>query len=260
MATPPGIHEMHVEPYGGQFYLRRAGSGVWHSGDVPSDGYERHLWSNGVFVMVGTVRMYGTTPLQVEVLASAPDLLAGDDWQHVVEESLEAGGDLEVFDWDGEEPVATVPVPDQPVRIRVSWAGLVEENVFDGLDEDGNSDERLLLQLWPQEVDGPRVLRCWPPLDLPEPTDRSADGRRQIEGLESVLAQWDHLELVSRLSHPYSRLPGSTQDHSSINAIYRDGRDGTIWADGYDIRRTLREITHEEAAELQRQNNQPDRS
>lgn len=257
MATRPAARSIHVEPDYGQFYLRRAGS-AWQSDAVPSQGYERHLWSSGTFVMVGTVRKYGTTPLQVQVLDSEPELLPGDGWQHVVEESLEPGGDLEVLNWDPGEPVATVPIPQGPVRLRVSWAGLDEGNSFEGLDEDGNSSEHLLLQVWPQDADGASVLRCWPPLDLPSPTDRAADGRRQIEGLEDVLAQWDHLELVAEFSYPYPAFPGSMKRHSSTHAAYRDRRDGTLWADGYDVRRTLREVTPEETAALQRQNAEPD--
>jgi hypothetical protein len=253
MAMPPAFHETLVEPDYGQFYLCRAGAD-WQSADVPSDGYERHLWSSGSFVMVGTVRRYGTTKLEIRVHDSAPEVLAADLWHHVVEESLEPGGDLEVYSWDGGEPVATVPVPHQAVRFRVSWAGLDEENTFEGMNENGESDEHLLLQVWPQEVGRPNVLRCWPPLDLPPPSDRSADGRRQIEGLEEVMAQWDHLELLSRLTHPYPSLPGSTQEHSSTNAIHRDRRDGTLWADGSDVRRTLREISHDEAVDLRGQN------
>lgn len=249
MEMPPVVHECLVEPEGGQFYLCRAGAD-WQSADVPSDGYERFLWSSGSFVMVGTVRRYGTTKLEIEVHDAAPEVLSVDRWQHVVEESLEPGGDLEVYSWDGGEPVATVPVTHRALRLRVSWAGLDEENTFDGLDENGESDEHLLLQVWPQEVGHPNVVRCWPPLDLPPPSDRSADGRRQIEGLEEVMAEWDHLELLSSFSHPYPSLPGSTQEHSSIDAIYRDRRDGTLWADGSDVRRTLREISPEEAATL----------
>jgi hypothetical protein len=249
MAMPPAFHETLVEPDYGQFYLRRAGAD-WQSADVPSDGYERHLWSSGSFVMVGTVRKYGTTKLEIEVHDSAPELPPADLWQHVVEESLDPGGDLEVYSWDGGEPVVTVPVPHQALRLRVSWAGLDEQNTFEGMNENDESDEHLLLQVWPQEVDRASVLRCWPPLALLPPSDRSADGRRQIEGLEEVMAQWDHLELLGQLSHPYPSLPGSTRDHSSTNAIRRDRRDGTLWADGSDVRRTLREISQQEAADL----------
>lgn len=249
MARPPAFHETLVEPDYGQFYMRRAGAD-WQSADVPSDGYERLLWSSGSFVMVGTVRKYGTTKLEIRVHDSAPEVPPADLWQHVIEESLDPGGDLEVFSWDDGEPVMTVPVPHEALRLRVSWAGLDEENTFEGLNENGESDEHLLIQVWPREVDRPSVLRCWPPLDLPPPSDRSAGGRRQIEGLEEVMAHWDHLELLGQLSYPYPPLPGSTQDHSSTNALYRDRRDGTLWADGYDVRRTLREISQQEAADL----------
>jgi hypothetical protein len=253
VVTPQAVHEFLVEPDYGQFYLRRAGA-QWQSADVPSDGYEHLLWSSGTFVMVRTVRKYGTTPLRVELFGSAPDVPPVDVFQHVVEESLEPGGELEIFSWGEDEPVAKVPIPPGGARLRVSWAGLDEDNAFEGMDEHGNSNEHLLLQVWPNELGPPSVLRWWPPLRLPPPSERSADGRRQIEGLEAVLAQWDHLELVSRFSHPYPKFPGSTQDQSSTGAVYRDRRDGTLWADGYEVRRTLRAITPDEAAVLQFQN------
>ena len=60
------------------------------------------------------------------------------------------------------------------------------------------------------------------------------------------MALWDELELAHRFSHPYPDMPGSTQLTSSVNAVYRDRRDGTLWADGYDVRRTLREIADDE--------------
>jgi hypothetical protein len=169
----------------------------------------------------------------------------------VVEESPAPGGDLEIFDWDGDGPVVTVPISPDAVRLRVAWSGLLEENRFEGLDEDGNSDETLLVQVWPQKQDGPVVLRCWPPLSLPAPSDRSVDGRRQFEGLEVVMTALERLDLVYRFSHPYPGLPGSSQDHNSSYALYRDRRDGSFWADGYDIRRTLREVSESEATEMQ---------
>jgi hypothetical protein len=245
-----GNFELTVEPDYGQFYMRRSGSDAWDSADVPSLGGERHLWSNGVFVYVGTVRKYGTTAVRVEVLDSAPRSPPGRNWQHVVETSLDAGGDLEIFDWDGRDPVATIPIPRDPVRLRVCWSGLSEANHFEGLDEEGNSNENLLMQLWKQEAGDPAVLRWWPPLELPAASDRSIDGRRQFEGLEVVMEAFGRMELVARCDYPYPSLPGSTQGHSSVNALFRDPRDGSLWVDGYDVRRTMREVTESEAAEL----------
>lgn len=247
------FHEVLVEPDYGQFYLRRAGQVVWQSADVPSDGYERLLWSSGSFVMVGTVRKYGATRLRVQVVEAAPIVPPAEEAQHVVEDSLAPGGDLEIFSWDGGTPVATVAVPHSSVRLRVLWSGLREENRFEGMDEEGNSDENLLILVWPQAIAGPEVLRCWPPVDLPPPSERSRDGRRQIEGLEAVIDQWDHLELVHQFSHPHPSLPGSLEDHSSAHGIYRDQRDGTLWADGSDVRRVLRELTQAEADEMERE-------
>jgi hypothetical protein len=163
MTTPAANYEVVVEPDFGQFYLRRQDAD-WQSDAVPADGYERLLWSSGTFVMVGTVRKYGPTPLRVQVLDSAPEMLPDDPWKHVVEDSLGPGGDLEVFSWPGDQPVMTVSVPHHAVRLRVGWAGLDEANDFEGLDEHGNSEEHLLVQVWPQEVSPANVRRWWPPL------------------------------------------------------------------------------------------------
>lgn len=185
-----------VEPDYRQFYLRRGGHQDWHSGEVPFLAYERHLWSSGTFVVVMADGKSGTTAVQVQVLGDGPTAAPARRWQHVVEDSLVAGRDLEIFSWGGPEPVATVPPPPGPVRLRVGWSGLVADR-FEGLDADGNSDEHLLIQAWPQEPTDPIGLRWWHQWDLPAPSRMSFDGRRQIEGLEPVIEALRPLELVS---------------------------------------------------------------
>lgn len=244
VATSNASHSLLVEPDYSQFYMRRGGSDAWHSADVPSIGYERHLWASGTFVYVGTVRQYGTTAVRVEVLSAPPTALPDGAWQHVVEESLGVGGDLDVFSWPGGEAVATIPIPHEAVRLRVCWAGL---------DEDGDADEHLLVQIWEQDLGGPAVLRWWPAWELPVASDRSIDGRRQFEGLEVALEAAGRMELVDQFAHPSPTFHGSTQEHSVAHALYRDPHDGSQWAYGSDVRPTLREITDAEAAELRRQ-------
>jgi hypothetical protein len=65
------------------------------------------------------------------------------------------------------------------------------------------------------------------------------------------MAALGRLDLVRQLSHPYPPLPGSASEHSSAVALHLDPHDGSLWADGYDVRRTLREITEPEAEALQ---------
>ena len=68
---------------------------------------------------------------------------------------------LEVFDWPGDAPTLTVNLPNGPARLRVSWTGLVAGR-FEGLDDDGISDESVAFELWPAPIDAPSVVRQWP--------------------------------------------------------------------------------------------------
>lgn len=151
-----------VEPDFFQFYLRRAGA-PWASDQVSDDGYDKHLWTDGAFVYVGTRRKYGSTVVDVVLLQAKPDR-PDPSWQHVVEVSLEAGDPtIEVFSWDAvpDAPTAVVHAVAAPIRLRASWTGLVPGR-FEGLDEHGESDERLLLELWPEPPSEDRVIRAWP--------------------------------------------------------------------------------------------------
>lgn len=228
----------------GQFYAMRSG-GSWASDQVPSQGYEEHLWSDGAFVYIGTTRRYGATRVRVEVLDGPPIAEPSDDWQHVAEVSLDHGGDLELYSWGGDTPAVTVPVERGPLRLRVCWRGLVPDRI-EGLDEDGDSDEELLFQLWPAEPEEPRVTRWWTERVLPAPTDLSPDGRRQVEGLEKVMERAARLTMVGSLTYPYPPMPGGGE-HSHVVSVLTDPIESSWWVDGYDVRRTLREVSEEEA-------------
>lgn len=147
-----------VEPDYFQFYAKREGA-EWLS-DVTDDVYRDHLWTDGGFVVISTVRKFGTTPITLDVVAGAPGP-PGDEWQQVVEVSLEAGGRLEILSWPGDqEPRSIHDVPAGPVRLRVQWAGLVPDR-FEGMDDDGNSEEHIAFVVWPAPVTPPSVLRVW---------------------------------------------------------------------------------------------------
>jgi len=240
-------HTFTVEPDYGQFYARRAGA-PWASADVPSEGYERALWSDGAFVYIGTYRRYGTTSVEVSTLTGPPIDDADPAWQHVAEVSLDPGGDLEIFSWGADVPVATVPIEAGPVRLRVLWRGLVGGR-FEGMDDDGESDEGLGLLIWPEPPREAAVLRWWEHWHLPPPSSTAPDGRRQIEGLEDVVERLPALELVVPLGHPSPPMPGGGPG-SSVHALLRDPADGSWWVDGYDVRRTLREIAEPVARSL----------
>jgi hypothetical protein len=143
-----------------------------------------------------------------------------------------------------------VPIDEGWVRLRVLWAGLVAGR-FEGMDEDGNSEEQLMFQVWAAPSSPSAVVRWWSEWVLPPPSDLSPDGRRQIEGLEAVLDRLNRLRtLTYRMTFRHSGpMPGGGQT-SSVYAVLFDPESETWWVDGSDIRRTLREITQEEAQDL----------
>jgi hypothetical protein len=147
-----------VEPDYFQFYLRRAGA-PWASDAVSEPGYAARLWTDGGFVYVGTARQFGTTPVDVDV-TTAPPGPAAPSWQHVAEVSLESGGAIEVLSWGADDPVVTIDVDGGPLRLRVSWTGLVAER-FEGMEADGSSDERLAITIWPAPAAPAEVVRRW---------------------------------------------------------------------------------------------------
>jgi hypothetical protein len=159
LAVPPhSVVTAHVEPDYFQFYARRAGA-EWASDQVTDAGYQARLWSNGSFVVIGTSRKFGTTEVVIELWDTLPDP-PESRWQHVAEVSIEPGGPLEVFSWGVDTPVLVVPVDEGWVRLRVLWAGLVAGR-YEGMNEDGTSDEHVVLQLWGTPQSLPAVVRRW---------------------------------------------------------------------------------------------------
>lgn len=197
---------------------------------------------------IGTARKYGTTTVVVEVWDTAPDQ-PDDHWQHVAEVSLKPGGPLEVFSWNDDSPVVEVPIDEGWVRLRVLWARLVDGR-FEGMNDDGTSNEHLVFQVWGSPP--PVIVRWWSGWVLPPPSAVSRDGRRQVEGLEAVLERLGRLKTVERVTFPYPTMPGG-RENSSVHAVLFDPVSETWWVDGTDIRRTLREITQEEAERPVRQ-------
>lgn len=149
-----------VEPDYFQFYAVRAGA------DWPLDllgdreTYRNHLWTDGGFVVVSTVRKFGTTPVSLHVVAQEPEPPSGH-WQHVAEVSLVGDGPLQILSWPGDEgPRSEHEIPRGPVRLRVHWGGLVPDR-REGMDEQGDSDEHLSLVVWSAPAAPFAVLRDW---------------------------------------------------------------------------------------------------
>ena len=190
------------------------------------------------------VRDDGGGPRSMDTPPDQPD----EDWQHVAEVSLEPGGPLEIFSWGDETPAVVVPIDKGWVRLRVLWTGLVAGR-YEGVDENGNSDEHLTLQVWGAPPSPSAVVRWWSKWVLPPPSAVSPDGRQQVEGLEAVLDQLSRLRTLGRMTFPFPAMPGGGEN-SSVDAVLFDPVSETWRVDGSDIRRTLREITQEETQEL----------
>ena len=156
--VPNSRWEGSVEPDYFQFYLRRPPAEE-ASAVVTDRGYWDRLWTDGRFVYVGMYRKFGTTHVSVELVGGRPNE-PSDEWQHVAEVSLEEPGPLEILNWEPGDPVAAISLPAEAVRIRVLWAGLVSGR-FEGLDERGDSDERIAIEVWPERPTASTVVRRW---------------------------------------------------------------------------------------------------
>jgi hypothetical protein len=232
----------------------RTGAGEHAPGDVSSIGYEVHLEATTPrFVYVGTEKKFKPTPVTVEVHEREPDL-PPEEWQHVVEASVTGDGAIEVLSWGSNDPAMKVPAPAGPLRLRALWRGLVP-GLAEGLPDEGNSDERLMFQIWPAPAAERRVLRWWSEWVLPAPTLVAPDGRRQIEGLEEVVLKLRSLSPVP-IAFPYP--PGGTPPpplpggSGACVCVWGDPEDGSWWVDGYAPRRTLRVASEDEVRALVR--------
>lgn len=147
-----------VEPDYFQFYAKRVGA-PWLT-DVTDETYRHRLWTDGSFVVISTVRKFGTTRVTLDVVEDEPEP-PSEEWQHVAEVSLDRGGPLEILSWPGDqEPQSMHVIPAGPVRLRVQWGGLVP-GLPEGMYEQGNSDEHLAIVVWPAAIAPFAVLREW---------------------------------------------------------------------------------------------------
>lgn len=120
-------------------------------------GLERHLGVSEGIVAVGTIG-YCDVPVRLELWEAEPpaDL---DDWDHVVDASLELRSGRLGLGWvEGPAELKPLEVLPGVYRLRSSAAGL------DGADEMDGGD-RYRIQLWPSPSAEPAVLRWWPPWD-----------------------------------------------------------------------------------------------
>jgi hypothetical protein len=122
-------------------------------------GYETHLESISGFLYVGTWTYGSTTSVIVELHDSKPTLAEAD---HVVEVTLDGGGELAIRNWDPDDPpVAQVGLPSGRMALRGSWTGLqaVEEFPERGVAGDTDSPEVIRFQIWPSPDCSAKVLK-----------------------------------------------------------------------------------------------------
>jgi hypothetical protein len=229
-----------------QFYVGTTED--WGGDDLVPDGvdglgYEWRLWSKGRFAYVGTGGQHPVVALTVEV-HDAPPGEPGPEWDHVVSTSISSDGALGLWNWDinGGPPPASVALAAGTWRLRVHWADLASS--------DGPDPESLMMQFWSEPWSETTLDRCWEPWAMPAPTDRSSDGRRQIEPWQGTTSDL-RFEPVGGWSDPFEirPLPGGGEVYR-YDRLYRNPSEDTWWLEGREVRPVLREVTTAEAAVL----------
>lgn len=143
------LEALIVRPSYRQFYLRR-GAAEWRSGEISDNGYAEGVEAIEGFVYVGTA-MYGS-PTRLSVLMHFSDPGPSESAERTAEFLLTGTGDLEVLNWDPDEPaVAEVSLPSGSLKARLNWYGTAIAQVHPDCDVGGDdlSPEYLVLDLWP---------------------------------------------------------------------------------------------------------------
>jgi hypothetical protein len=191
-----------------QFYVvderaDHASDDVWDG-----QGLERHLGVADGMVAVGTIG-YTFLPVALELWDEEPPLDL-DDWDHVVEASLDlASGHLGLHGVEGPAELEPLEVAPGTYRVRSSAVGLAGANELDGGDG-------YRVQLWTAPAAPPEVRKWWAAWrpGVPEPT---VEGGRVIVGAEAhdrrVQMEW----LASRgYEHLFRDAEGTLWEHSTL--------------------------------------------
>lgn len=192
-----------------QFYVVDAeGKGrtdlVWDGG-----GLGRHLGVADGVIAVGTVG-YCNVPVTVEVWDEHPPLDL-DEWDHVVEASLEVGsGRVALGGVEGPAELAPLDVVPGTYRLRSSAAGLDDADEFDGGD-------RYRIQLWPLEAAEPEVVKWWDPWRPVQEARRTTTTGRAFVGAEAHDRRVRMAWLAARGSeHLFRDDEGTLWEHSTL--------------------------------------------
>lgn len=195
-----------------QFYLQDCDSDPDTSQLWDGKALERHVGVLPGLIGVGT-SSYDDVALQIEVRDAAPN---GDlePWEHVAEAGVEVAS-CRLFVVECME-VATpetphVDVPPDTYRVRIHWAGLESG-------DENTTDERYLIQLWPDAMAGTTVLKWWSEWDPGrlQPWETEAHGQLLFGAQARIGSNW--------------RMVGSGSSEGKF--LFQD-ESGTYWEHGY---------------------------
>jgi hypothetical protein len=172
-------------------------------------GLERHLGVTHGLVAVGTIG-YCELPVRIELWDEEPpdDF---DDWDHVVDASLDVGsGRIVLAGVEGEAEGEPIEVEPGTCRIRSAAAGL------DGADEMDGGD-RYRVQLWPAPAAAPDVRKWWPPWDPAGVVPHATTTGRLLVGAEAEDGRHGMSWLASGDGrHLFRDASGTYWEHSNL--------------------------------------------
>jgi hypothetical protein len=226
-----------VRPWYHQFYVTRRAepSDTDIAGLIEQMGGYNVVEGDG-FAVIATFRYGGVGPIVVEVHDDEPT--APPLWQRTVTCSLGGDGDnLLVQDWDGPGSFS-VPVPDEPLRMRVMWQGL-HQGEWDQNPE--VTSEIIGIQVWPAAPAHREIERRWFPWD-PPPYGLPASVHRLHEQ-----PSWRVLPLWFRREDA----PVLPQGDGAIYSLIVDRETHEVFADGeVEGREVVVPLTEDEAREI----------
>jgi hypothetical protein len=252
--TPPGggdVLRTTVEVDYGQWYLfdperlRAEMGGLIDDAVSQAELWERRCASTGGVAIVYTLKQYGVSEVEVRSV-QGPAALDGAD--HVAEFSMVVpSGRLALSGWETTVISATLDVPTEPIRIRISWFGLTRS-----LESEDETAERFEVEVFPGP-DGPvETLRWWPTWAPPAAESSRPNGMRWFTGPKAATARESMEWIPLMFWSPYPSLPDGS---GSVTSMWRDPQDDSRWADGSGIgsHKVLAELSSDEARALEAQ-------
>jgi hypothetical protein len=208
--------------------------------------WERKCGTNGGAAMVYANKHDGPIEVAVRSSRAEPDLDEAAD--HVAECSVTtSSGRLAVSGWESTNLGGEIAVPRGPLRVRISWYGLVPDAGYDDWER-----ERFEVVVFPGPIQSVEVLRWWPPW-MPPPAETTAPGGlRRFAGVEAARARAS-LEPLNRSFDPSPRHEGI-----AVTSLWRDPADGSHWAHGTgDGSQVLVELSDEAFTSLEAESYEP---